>query len=100
MLYCILEDKNRSNKAEVNLMNCQKKDCEILKIVITVIGTLTAIAAIAIAAYVLFKKYFKITFESDDEMDECDCDGCYIEKDDTSFEPVCDCGCGYDATEE
>ena len=71
---------------------CEKKDNNVLGTVFTVIGVITAIAAVAVAAYVLFKKYFKITFECDgDECDECDCNGCFIEKDDSDFEPVCTC---------
>lgn len=71
-------------------MSCRKKDCETLKIVLTVIGVMATIAAMAVAAYVLFRKYFKVTFEGD-EIEECDNDGCFIEEDDTDFEPECDC---------
>ena len=73
-------------------MKCVKKENDSLKTVFTVIGVIAAIAAVAVAAYVLFKKYFKITFECDGDCgDECDCDGCFVENDDSDFEPICDC---------
>lgn len=68
---------------------CEKKENSVLKTVLIIIGAVVSIAAIAAAVCYLFKKYFKITFNTN-ECDECDCNGCFVENDDMDFAPECD----------
>lgn len=58
-----------------------KKNTDIVKVIFTVIGVIVSIGAIAVLAYNVFKKYFKVTFECDGDCDSCD------EECDKGFEP-------------
>ena len=49
-----------------------KKNTDIVKVIFTVIGVIVSIGAIAVLAYNVFKKYFKVTFECDGDCDSCD----------------------------
>ncbi len=71
------------------------------KTLFTVIGALVSLCAVIALAYVLFKKYFQVTFECDEgdggiapeEEDP------FADEEDRSFEPICCCD-GDDAPEE
>lgn len=68
-------------------MNCENKRCsDALKALFIVVGAIVTIGAVVAVLYSLFKKYFKITFETGAD-DCCDCFG-----DDCSCEPICYCG--------
>ncbi|MBO5111720.1 MAG: hypothetical protein J6D21_13515 [Clostridia bacterium] len=72
-----------------------KKD-SILKIVAITSTVVLAVLAIGAILYKLFTKYFKITFECDNNCDEC-VEGC------CDGEVLCDCDCDepeVEATEE
>ena len=43
---------------------CEKKENSVLKTILIIIGAVVSIAAIAAAVCYLFKKYFKITFNT------------------------------------
>jgi len=57
-----------------------------LKALFIVVGAIVTIGAVVAVLYSLFKKYFKITFETGAD-DCCDCFG-----DDCGCEPICYCG--------
>lgn len=71
-------------------MNIEKKESNGLRTLLVIIGAVVSLAAIFAALYMFFKKYFKISFECDDDLDECDCNGCFVEEDDKRYEPICD----------
>ncbi len=56
------------------------KSTEAVKIILIVIGALVSLAAIAVVAYTIFKKYFQVTFECDGDCDTCD--DCFADMDD------------------
>ena len=61
-----------------------------IKAIFLTIGVLVSLAALAAAAYAIFKKYFKVTFECDGDC--CDCEEeCFCCEDEEAFEPVCCC---------
>ena len=63
---------------------------KLLKGIFITVGVLASLAALLAVAYTLFKKYFKITFECDDDCEECGC--CCDECDEDSVvEPICCC---------
>lgn len=67
--------------------NCEnKKGSDALKGLFIVVGAIVTIGAVVAVLYGLFKKYFKITFETGAD-DCCDCFG-----DDCGCEPICYCG--------
>ena len=68
----------------------EKKESSALKTLLIIIGAVVSLAAIFAALYMFFKKYFKISFECDDDYDECDCNGCFVEEDEKKYEPICD----------
>ena len=69
-----------------------KKHDGCLKTLFAVIGALVSLCAAAALAYVLFKKYFQVTFECDGENDEISPEeDPFAEDEDASFEPICCC---------
>ena len=66
--------------------NCEKRSSDALKALFIVVGAIVTIGAVVAVLYSLFKKYFKITFETGAD-DCCDCFG-----DDCGCEPICYCG--------
>lgn len=65
-----------------------------IKGIFLTIGVLVSLAALAAAAYAIFKKYFKVTFECDGDC--CDCEEeCFCEED-GEIEPICCCEDGED----
>ena len=63
----------------------------LLKTLFVVIGALVSIAGLIALAYVLFKKYFQVTFECEgDGGIEADEDP-FAEDEDKPFEPICCC---------
>ncbi len=77
--------------------NCEnKKASDGLRALFIIVGAVVTIGGIIALLYSLFKKYFKITFETGSD-DCCDCFG-----EDCDCEPVCYCGCDdeTDADEE
>ena len=67
--------------------NCEnKKGSDALKGLFIVVGAIVTIGAVVAVLYGLFKKYFKITFETGAD-DCCDCFG-----DVCGCEPICYCG--------
>ncbi|MBQ9121431.1 MAG: hypothetical protein IJY12_03595 [Clostridia bacterium] len=72
----------------------QKKD-SLLKIMAITSTVVLSVLAIGTILYKLFSKYFKITFECDNNCDEC-LEGCCDEVD---TEVVCDCDDESDACE-
>jgi len=64
----------------------KKKLSDGLKALFIVVGAIVTIGAVVAVLYSLFKKYFKITFETGAD-DCCDCFG-----DDCGCEPICYCG--------
>ena len=67
-------------------MENKKSTLNALKVVFIVVGAVVTIGSLAIVAYKLFKKYFKVTFECEGE--DC-CDDCFCE--DEAIEPICCC---------
>ena len=66
--------------------NCEnKKGSDALKGLFIVVGAIVTIGAVVAVLYGLFKKYFKLTFETGAD-DCCDCFG-----DDCGCEPICYC---------
>lgn len=63
-----------------------KKASDGLRALFVIVGAVVTIGAVVAVLYSLFKKYFKITFETG--SDDCDCFG-----EDCTCEPVCYCGC-------
>ena len=70
------------------MMFCRKKEePNVLKIVLIVIGAVTAVVGAGMLLCHLFRKYFTIEFECDGDCDECsDCDAPEIEE---AVEPEC-----------
>ena len=66
-------------------MNENKRYSDGLKALFIVVGAIVTIGAVVAVLYSLFKKYFKITFETGGDC--CDCFG-----DDDNCEPICYCG--------
>ena len=63
----------------------------LLKTLFVVIGALVSIAGLIALAYVLFKKYFQVTFECEgDGGIEAEEDP-FAEDEDKPFEPICCC---------
>ena len=67
-------------------MENKKSTFDALKVVFIVVGAVVTIGTLAILAYKLFKKHFKVTFECDGENF---CDDCFPE--DEVLEPICCC---------
>ena len=66
----------------------------LLKTLFTVIGALVSICAVIALAYVLFKKYFQVTFECPDGEGDGGIDNeddSFAEDENLSFEPICCC---------
>ncbi len=65
------------------------KKVNVWKIIIISAGVAAAVAAIAITAYMLFKKYFKITFECGEDCENCPEDYFFDDLEDDDFIPEC-----------
>ena len=63
----------------------------LLKSLFVVIGALVSLAAAIALAYVLFKKYFQVTFECEGDGGIADDEDPFAEDADRSFEPICCC---------
>lgn len=82
----------------------QKKD-NILKIVAITSTVVLSVIAIGAILYKLFTKYFKITFECDNNCEDC-VEGCCCEAEEVlceceePAEPECECECNCEPTED
>ncbi|MBE6725833.1 MAG: hypothetical protein E7576_11695 [Ruminococcaceae bacterium] len=64
----------------------------LLKSLFTLIGALVSICAVIALAYVLFKKYFQVTFECDEgDGGIAEEDDPFADDEDRAFEPICCC---------
>ena len=64
----------------------------VLKTLFTIIGALVSLCAVIALAYVLFKKYFQVTFECDEgDGGIADGDDPFADDEDRAFEPICCC---------
>ena len=62
------------------------------KTLFTVIGALVSLCAVIALAYVLFKKYFQVTFECDEgDGGIAEEEDPFADEEDRSFEPICCC---------
>ena len=63
----------------------------LLKTLFVVIGALVSIAGLIALAYVLFKKYFQVTFECEGDGGIEEDEDPFAEDEDKPFEPICCC---------
>ena len=61
------------------------------KTLFIVIGAIVSICAMAALAYVLFKKFFQVTFECEGDGGIAEDDDPFAEDEDAAFEPICCC---------
>ena len=62
-----------------------------IKTLMIVIGAIVSICAIMAVAYVLFKKFFQVSFECEGDGGMADEDDPFAEDEDAAFEPICCC---------
>ena len=63
----------------------------LLKTLFVVIGALVSIAGLIALAYILFKKYFQVTFECEGDGGIAEEEDPFAEDEDKPFEPICCC---------
>ena len=73
-------------------MNYEKRD-GFFKTLFVVIGAVVSLCAVIALAYVLFKKYFQVTFDCGDEGEsfDADDDDYFADEEDEAFEPILCC---------
>ena len=73
-----------------------EKKISIVKVVAITSTVVLSVLAIGAVLYKLFTKHFKITFECDNNCEDC-VEGCC---DDVDAEVLCDCDCGCDCCDD
>ncbi len=71
-------------------MNYEKRD-GFFKTLFVVIGAVVSLCAVIALAYVLFKKYFQVTFDCEGDGGIADGDNPFADEEDEAFEPICCC---------